>query len=548
MSPRENYAHIRHPMASKKTGALKLLLGVFLTVTVIFPLGGMLLNMAAADAAGIIGSSQFRQALINSAAAAGTGTALSIIIAYIFALCVIRSNMRFREIFTVLATVPMLIPSISHGMGLVLLLGANGVLTRFLGLKSAIYGFNGIVMGSVLYAFPVAFLMLADILKYEDHSPYEAAEVLGIPRGRQFLSITFPYLRKPLISVVFATFTLIFTDYGVPLMIGGRFTTLPVLMYQEVIGILNFSRGSVIGSFLLIPAVIAFAFDVVNRDRGNQSFVVKEKEKRENRFRDGAATVYCVLVCAAIALPIAFFAILTFVKKYPVDMSFSPDNITKTFGLGAGRYLANSLIIALGVSVLGTVLAYTIAYCTARNTERSSPGQGAGGAKILHLISITSLAIPGMVLGLSYVLFFKGSFIYGTLAMLILVNTVHFLASPYLMAYNSLGKLNSNLEDVGLTLGIRRFYILRDVLIPQTGLTILEMFSYFFVNSMMTISAVSFLSSIQNKPVSLMITQFEATMRLEASAFVSLLILGCNLMMKFFIYIMRKRFKDEDTK
>jgi iron(III) transport system permease protein len=508
----------------------------------------MLLNMAASDVAGVVRSPQFRQALVNSAAAAGMGTVLSIIIAYIFALCVIRSNMRFQEVFTVLATVPMLIPSISHGMGLVLLLGSNGILTRFLGLKNAIYGFNGIVMGSVLYAFPVAFLMLADILKYEDHSPYEAAEVLGIPRGRQFLSITFPYLRKPLISVVFATFTLIFTDYGVPLMIGGRFTTLPVLMYQEVIGILNFSRGSVIGSFLLIPAVIAFAFDLANKDRGNQNFVVKEKEKRKNPLRDGAAMTYCVLVCAAIALPIAVFAILTFVSKYPMDMSFSLDNIAKTFGLGAGRYLANSLIIALGVSALGTILAYTIAYFTARPAAGSSPDRFAPSAKILHLVSITSLAVPGMVLGLSYVLFFKGSFIYGTLVMLILVNTVHFLASPYLMAYNSLGKLNSNLEDVGLTLGVRRFYILRDVLIPQTRLTILEMFSYFFVNSMMTISAVSFLSTIRNKPVSLMITQFEATMRLEASAFVSLLILGCNLIMKFLVYILRKRFKNEDPR
>jgi iron(III) transport system permease protein len=230
-----------------------------------------------------------------------------------------------------------------------------------------------------------------------------------------------------------------------------------------------------------------------------------------------------------------------------MDMRFSLENIAKTFDLDAGRYLANSLIIALGVSVLGTVLAYTIACFTARTTGKASPEQFAGSAKILHLISITSLAIPGMVLGLSYVLFFKGSFIYGTLAMLILVNTVHFLASPYLLAYKSLGKLNSNLEDVGLTLGVRRFYIIKDVLIPQTRLTILEMISYFFVNSMMTISAVSFLSTIRNKPVSLMITQFEATMRLEASAFVSLLILGCNLVMKCIIYILRKRINDENS-
>jgi iron(III) transport system permease protein len=216
-----------------------------------------------------------------------------------------------------------------------------------------------------------------------------------------------------------------------------------------------------------------------------------------------------------------------------MDLSFSPANIIKTLNLNAGRYLINSLIIALCVSVVGTILSYITAYFTARTPGKTS--------KTLHLISITSLAIPGLVLGLSYVLFFKGSFLYGTFLILILVNIIHFFASPYLMAYNSLGKLNGNLEDVGLTLGINRFFIIRDCLIPQTKLTIFEMFSYFFVNSMMTISAVSFLATVRNKPISLMITQFEAQLFLEGAAFVSLLILGCNFFIKCLFYFLRRK-------
>jgi iron(III) transport system permease protein len=183
--------------------------------------------------------------------------------------------------------------------------------------------------------------------------------------------------------------------------------------------------------------------------------------------------------------------------------------------------------------VLGTILSYLIAYFTARTPGKTS--------KALHLISITSLAIPGLVLGLSYVLFFKASLLYGTFAILILVNIIHFLASPYLMAYNSLCKLNGNLEDVGLTLGVSRFFIIKDCLVPQTRLTIFEMFSYFFVNSMMTISAVSFLATVRNKPISLMITQFEAQFFLEGAAFVSLAILSCNFIVKCLIYILRKK-------
>ena len=511
---------------------VKLVIGIFLFVTVICPLFAMLMNVAGSDISAVLRLPRFREALSNSIYAAAAATLISIVLAWGFAVCVVRTNMRFRKVFSVFVTLPMLIPSISHGMGLVLLLGANGIFTKLFGLSGTIYGFNGIVLGSVFYSFPVAFLMLADIIKYEDGSPYEAATVLGIPRANQFFSITFPYLRKPLISVIFAVFTLVFTDYGVPLMVGGRYITLPVLMYQEVIGLLNFSRGAVIGSILLIPAIVAFVFDFLNRDRANQNFVVHEKSKDDNKPRDAAAMCYVILVCIIIALPIAIFAFLTFINSYPVDMSLSFRNISKTVNMGAGRYLANSLIIAVMVSVLGTALAWFTAYFTARTSGKSS--------RMLHLISITSLAIPGMVLGISYVLFFKGSFLYGTLAMLILVNTVHFMASPYLMAYNSLGKLNINLEDVGRTLGVGRFRIIRDVLIPQTRLTILEMFSYFFVNSMMTISAVSFLSTVRNRPISLMITQFEAQLFLEGAAFVSILILGCNLIVKSTVYIIIK--------
>jgi iron(III) transport system permease protein len=528
----------RSPLFQSKS--VKILLGILLFVAVICPLGSMLMNMSGSDISYVLKLPRFREALLNSIYAAGTATVISIFLAWGFALCVVRSNLRFREVFSVFVTLPMLIPSISHGMGLILLLGANGIITRLFGLSGTIYGFHGIVLGSVFYAFPVAFLMLADIIKYEDGSPYEAAEVLGIPRTNQFFSITFPYLRKPLISVIFAVFTLIFTDYGVPLMIGGRYITLPILMYQEVIGLLNFSRGSVIGSILLIPAVVAFVFDLLNRDRANQNFVIKEKAKQENKLRDTCAASYVILICLIIAMPVLVFAFLSFINSYPVDMGLSFHNITRTMNMGAGRYLGNSLVIAVWVSVLGTVISWITAYFTARTPGKSS--------RMLHLISITSLAIPGLVLGLAYVLFFKGSFIYGSLAMLILVNTIHFMASPYLMAYNSLGKLNINLEDVGRTLGVGRFRIIRDVLIPQTKLTVLEMFSYFFVNSMMTISAVSFLSTVRNRPVSLMITMFEAQLFLEGAAFVSILILGSNLLIKCAVYVITKIIKRSEEK
>jgi iron(III) transport system permease protein len=66
------------------------------------------------------------------------------------------------------------------------------------------------------------------------------------------------------------------------------------------------------------------------------------------------------------------------------------------------------------------------------------------------------------------------------------------------------------------------------------------MFSYFFVNCMMTISAVSFLATYENKPVSLMINQFEAQSQMECAAVVSLAILLVNLLIKAVIWGVRR--------
>lgn len=522
----------------KGSAAVKILLIVFFSIAVILPLIRMLFSLAKTDIIGMITSERFLVALGNSFFVSTVSTVISILLATALSWAIVRTGIRMKCVWRSLFTLPMLIPSLSHGTGLYVLLGANGLLTRMLHLNSNIYGFWGIVIGSVMYSFPVAFLMISDVLKYEDSLPYEAADVLGISKFKQFTSITLPYLQKPMISAVFAIFTLIITDYGVPLMIGGHYITLPVMMYQDVIGLLDFGKGSVIGLVLLLPAFAAFMVDQLNKDSGNTGFITKPFKICRNRLRDSVAYLFCAIVSLFVLLPIAAFAILAFVTKYPLDFSFTFKNIIRAFQMQAGGFLLNSVVIAFCVSVFGVVISYAAAYCTARMKSKLS--------KLIHLMSITSLAIPGLVLGISYVLFFKGSFIYGTIAILVLVNMTHFIASPYLMAYNTLGKLNHNLEATGATLGVRRLRIIFDVLVPQSKATIAEMFVYFFVNSMMTISAVSFLANIRTQPISLMITIFESQMMLECTAFVSLVILAVNLLFKGIVYLYKRRLIKKD--
>lgn len=507
-----------------KFGGLQLLLIVFLFFTVLAPLGTLLLKIEPSKMSELFSSPNFTRAIVNSVFYSAVATIISIFMGFICAWCVERVSLSYKKTFILILTLPMLIPSISHGMGLIILLGQNGVLTRLFNLTFNIYGALGIILGSVMYSFPVAFLMCSDVLKYENAAPYDAADILGIDKAHQFLSLTLPYLKKPFIAIVFAIFTLIVTDYGVPLMIGGNIITLPVMMFQEVIGLLDFGKGSIIALVLIVPAIVAFLIDLFNKEAATTNFVTQKFTPIHSTKITILSYIALALSVVFVLLPICSFGYLSIIKKYPMDMTLSITNIIKTINLGGAGYLINSLIIAAFVSLFGTFGSFLTAYLTARFKSKLS--------KILHLFTIVTLAIPGIVLGLSYVLFFNGSIIYGTLVILVLVNIIHFGASPYLMMYNTLGKLNKNLEAVGMTLGISVLSLMVKVILPQARQTMLEMFVYFFVNSMMTISAVAFLSTVANKPLSLMMTQFEANMMLECSAVVTVVILAVNVLAK----------------
>lgn len=522
-------------MLRDKSNYLKILLAVFFAACVILPLIQVLANINAESWQDLCQQPMFGESIRNSLTAAGLSTLVSVSLALLLSFCLARSNIRLKNMFKIALTLPMLIPSISHGWGLKMLLGNEGILTNWLGLSEGIYGLTGIVIGSVMYSFPIAFLMLVDVLTYEDASPYEAADVLGIGKVRQFGSITLPYLSKSLISVIFSVFTMVVTDYGVPIAIGGTYSTLPVKLLKEFE--LNSQSGnlSIYGAILLLPAVAAFIIDLLKKEQSRSTFVSKAIKPRKSVLRDILCYTVCIAMCVVVIFPIAAFALMSVVQAYPYDTSFTLDHIIKTVDQGGITFLINSLIVSAAVAVIGTLLAYLCAYCTARTSGIFS--------RALHLMSITSMAIPGLVLGLSYTVFFSGSALYGTLAILVFVNTVHFFASPYLMIYNSFNIINKNLEDVGATLNISRPRILLNVLVPQTKDTLVEMMSYFFVNSMMTISAVSFLANSETRQLALMINAFEANSLIGCAAFVSLMILAVNMILKTTFYILKKSLK-----
>ena len=144
----------------------------------------------------------------------------------------------------------------------------------------------------------------------------------------------------------------------------------------------------------------------------------------------------------------------------------------------------NSLWVALLTALLGTLLSYGAALASAR----SGLGRVARGA--IDGIAVVTNTIPGMVLGLAFLFAFTGTSLQNTFLILVLCNVVHFFTTPYLMGKSSLEKMNKGWEATAALMGDSWLKTLCRVVVPNSLGTVLEMFSYYFINSMITISAV----------------------------------------------------------
>ena len=505
----------------------------------LMPLLSLVFNIAGKDLSYVFADNNFWSSVKNSAIYSLVASVVTTILAVITAYFLNTSSLKKKNIFVTVLTLGMLVPTLSIGLGIRTLFGRNGFLDSLFGVEIEGIGFLGLIFGSIISSFPITFLIIYDALKYEDKGPYDAAEIMGINRFSTFFKLTLPYLKVSIISAFFASFTWIFSDYGIPMELAGRVQTLPMYLYNQVLSSFQYGRGAIAGLFLLIPAVVSFLFDLLFHD--NSSIEKQKKLLKANRNFNIITICIVIFISIFLFIPQLSFVSLTFIKSYPNDMSFSFDNIlnmfSNTYGLGIGQYVINSLLIAIFTGILGTLFAYFLGYLSVRKSGNLG--------KVINLVSISTIAIPGLVLGIGYMLLFKktNGFFYGTMLILIFANIFHFLGSPYIMAKNCLTKINKDYEVIGETLGISKFKVLTNVLIPNSVATLIEMFSYFFLNSMITISAVAFLCTYSNQPLAILINSYEKTSNYEMQGAISVLILLINIVARVIFNIISSTIK-----
>ncbi|MCL2504364.1 MAG: putative 2-aminoethylphosphonate ABC transporter permease subunit [Coriobacteriia bacterium] len=471
--------------------------------------------------------------IVNTVEISLWSTVVSVVSGFLYAFALARTRIIGKGFFKYTAMIPIFIPTVIHALGLVYMFGKQGILTRAGLFPFELYGRLGIIISEIIFTFPQAFLMFFVALEFADGRLYEAADSMGIPPLKKLLRITLPEIKYTVIHAFFVCFTLAFTDFGAPKIIGGSFNVLATDIYKQVAGQFNFNMGAVVGTLLLIPAVLSFIVDrlISSKNAGTINAKATKLVIKKSKARD----IFFFGFCSAVTLFFLFLTTTLFIgglsENYPYNLSFTLKNFQFDRSAGGIDSYFNSLRMALSTATFGTVFVFIYAYMM----EKASGFNGL--RKYGKLLSVLPLALPGMVIGISFIFFFNSkdnplNFIYGTLAILVISNILHYFSVPFLTASGCLKKLDKEFESVGDSMDVPRWKTFLRVSVPLSLPAILEICMYLFVNAMVTVSAVVFLYGAKFKIASIAITHMEEAGNFGQATAMSLLILLINVLVR----------------
>ncbi len=514
--------------------ASMIVIGAFLLVAVVLPLYSMMSKSMENKDGAFIGLANFYEYFstpslflsgVNSLWVAALVTVIVLVTAFVYAYALTRTCMPFKWFFRLVAVIPLLAPSLLSGISLVYWFGNQGVAKELL-MGESIYGPIGIVIGSAYWVFPHALMIVITALSITDARLYEAAAALRTSAIRTFFTVTLPGCKYGLISAGFVVFILVFTDFGVPKVIGGNFNMLATDIYKQVIGQQNFQMGAVVSVVLLVPAVIAFGVDrlVQKKQVALLSARAVPLEPKPNRRVDMLMLAFCSFVALLILLMIGMAQYAAIIKFWPYNLTLTLHNYNFDLANGGGwdAYF-NSVKMATYTAVFGTLIVFFGAYLVEK-------GRGFNvGRNVFHGFAMLPLAVPGMVLGLSYIFFFNNpsnpfNFIYGTMIILVVSTVAHFYTVSHLTAVTALKQMDAEFESVAASLKTPFYKTFLKVTVPVCLPATMDIFIYLFLNAMTTVSAVVFIYSTDTQLASVAVLNMDDQGELSFAAAMAMMI------------------------
>ncbi|GGY04124.1 putative 2-aminoethylphosphonate ABC transporter permease subunit [Paludibacterium paludis] len=435
-------------------------------------------------------------ALGNSLLLAFTVSLLVVPLAFGFAWSLLHARVPGARVMRYLALSPLLAPSLMAAISLVYLFGNQGPFKSLVGGEGGLYGYPGLIVGEFFYTFPHALLILLTGLGASDGRLYDAARAMGAGAWRQFATITLPAARYALVSAFLVVFTLVITDYGVPKVVGGNVSVLAIEVYKQVVGQQNFERGAVVGLMLLLPALLASLAERVMASRQRATLTARSEPYRPAAapLRDVFATGFVMLVALLLVALLGVGVVASFIRYWPYDLTLTIAHYGFEDVDGGWAAFANSLKMAGATALTGAVLVF-LGACWSERLSVAEPAR-----RLLRLMAMLSMAVPGLVLGIGYVFFFNHpanplSFLYGGMALMVVCTVAHFYTTAHLTVVTALHQVDREFEAVAASLKVPFWVTVRRVTLPVCLPTIIDVARYFFVSAMTTVSALVFIVS-----------------------------------------------------
>ncbi len=473
----------------------------------------------------------FLKALGNSFWVAACSAAAAVAAAFVFAYAIhyTRLPKALKSIISAAAMLPMLLPTITYGFAIIYSFGKQGLITRLLGHQFFnLYGFGGLMLGYTIYTVPVAFLLIHNTMDYVDKKTMVVSKAMGDNALATFRIAVLRPLLGTLAGAFIQAFFLSFTDFGIPASVGGKYDVIATVLYNEMLGgVPDFHKGAVVAVTMLLPSVVSVLL-LRYLERYNIRYDrILDAELAKNPLRDGLWGVVSGIFVLCILSVFAVIFVIPLVKNWPFQTVFTTEHFSAVFSDYELRNVyKNSIVMSLLTAFLGVLTAYGSALITTRGHFSG------GGRQVIDAIALVTNTIPGMVLGLAFLFQFSGSTLQNTMILMVLCNIVHYFSTPYLMIKNALAKMNAGWETTGMLMGDSWMKTIVRIITPNAASSLIEAFSYYFVNAMVTISALIFLAGAETMVLTTKIKQLQYVNKYNEVFVLSLLILATNLVAK----------------
>ena len=489
----------------------------------------------------------------------GAGTTL---LGLSFALIFTRTAFRAKKLLRVLTVLPIITPPFVIGLALILLFGRTGTITEYfadlLGWEATrwLYGFWGIYFAQLLSFTPIAFLVLIGVVQGVSPSMEEASQTLDADRWQTFRFVSLPLMRPGLANAFLLGFIESLADFGNPLVLGSGYNVLSTDIYFAIVGaVADPAKAAILAIALLTLTLSAFLAQRMWLGKKSYATITGKADSGQN------ASLNPVLkwVCYGTALPWAAFTLIvysmivfgSFVKLWGINHSFTLDHYIRAFGINftTGRFTGvawDSYFTTLTISSVAAPLTALVGLTTAYLLVR----QKFWGKDAFEFSTMLSFAIPGTVIGVSYIMAFNFPPIEltGTSIILIIVFVFRNMPVGVRGGIAAMSQLDKSLDEASITLGANSFTTVRRVILPLMGPAVLAALTYSFVRAITSVSAVIFLVSAKhNMATSFIVGRVENGefgLAIAYSAVLIITMLAAILLLQLLVGVRRLRRSD----